>query len=114
MLAAAEEQGDRLAVQRAGSGSWADGAAWEEATNAGLPHVVGNRVGFRHPIVRRAVYEGCGAAARRRAHRALAATMPDGAEERAWHLAAVAHEHDENVATLLDTPRPAPGSAGPR
>ncbi|MFI9464705.1 AAA family ATPase [Streptomyces xiamenensis] len=102
VLAAAEEHGDRLTVQRAGRASGAGDAAWEEVINAGLLQVAGNRVGFRHPVVSRAVYEGCGAGARRRAHRALAATMPDGAEERAWHLAAVAHDRDENVARLLE------------
>ncbi|MFD4024873.1 AAA family ATPase [Streptomyces sp. NPDC058576] len=102
VVAAAEERGDRVTVQRAGCAAGADDAAWEEVTTAGLFHVVGNRVGFRHPVVRRAVYEGCGAAARRKAHQALAATMPDEAEERPWHLAAVAHDRDENVATLLE------------
>lgn len=102
VIAAAEEHGDRLTVQRAGRASGAGDAAWEEVTNAGLLHVAGDRVGFRHPVVSRAVYEGCGAAARRRAHRALAATMPDEAEERAWHLAAMALDRDENVATLLE------------
>ncbi|CAM5464609.1 hypothetical protein STENM327S_00583 [Streptomyces tendae] len=102
VLAAAEEHGDRLTVQRAGRASGAGDAVWEEVTNAGLLHVAGNRVGFRHPVVSRAVYEGCGAATRRRAHRALAATMPDEAEERAWHLAALAHGRDEDVARLLE------------
>ncbi|MEV8350221.1 LuxR family transcriptional regulator [Streptomyces niveus] len=102
VLAAAEEHGDRLTVRRAGCAWGADDAAWEEVADAGLLHVVGNRVGFRHPVVSRAVYEGCGAATRRWAHRALAATMPDGAEERAWHLAAMAHDRDESVARLLE------------
>ncbi|WP_461296902.1 AAA family ATPase [Streptomyces harbinensis] len=102
VLAAAEEHGDRLTVQRAGRAWGAGDAAWEEVTNTGLLHVAGNRVGFRHPVVSRAVYESCGAATRRRAHRALAATMPDEAEDRAWHLAALAHGRDENVARLLE------------
>ncbi|GAA3867463.1 hypothetical protein GCM10022227_26270 [Streptomyces sedi] len=102
VLAAAEEHGDRLTVRRAGRASGAGDAVWDEVTNAGLLHVAGNRVGFRHPVVSRAVYEGCGAATRRRAHRALAATMPEEAEERAWHLAALAHGRDEDVARLLE------------
>ncbi|MFE1049022.1 AAA family ATPase [Streptomyces olivaceus] len=102
VLAAAEEHGDRLTVQRAGCASGAGDAVWEEVTNAGLLHVAGDRVGFRHPVVSRAVYEGCGAATRRRAHRALAATMPDEAEERAWHLAALAPGRDEDFARLLE------------
>ncbi|GAB2714299.1 ATP-binding protein [Nocardia thraciensis] len=102
VLAAAEDHGDRLTVQRAGCASGADEAAWEEATNASLLHVAGNRVGFRHPIVGAAVYEGCGPAARRWAHRTLAASLPDDAENRAWHLAAAAHDRDEDVAILLE------------
>ncbi|MFI5720696.1 ATP-binding protein [Nocardia sp. NPDC051750] len=102
VLAAAEDHGDRLTVQRAGCASGADEAAWEEATNASLLHVAGNRVGFRHPIVGTAVYEGSGPAAQRRAHRILAAALPDDAENRAWHLAAAAHDRDEDVAMLLE------------
>ncbi|MDT0267500.1 AAA family ATPase [Streptomyces sp. DSM 44915] len=102
VLAAAEEHGDRLTVQRAGCATGVDDTAWEEATGAGLLRVVDNHVGFRHPVVRSAVYEGCHAALRRRAHRALAATLPDEAAERVWHLAAVAHGRDEHVATLLE------------
>ncbi|MFD3980219.1 ATP-binding protein [Streptomyces griseus] len=102
VLAAAEEHGDRLTVQRAGRASGAGDAAWDEVADAGLLRVVGDRVLFRHPVVSRAVYEGCGGAARQQAHRVLAATMPDGAEERAWHLAAMAPDRDENVARLLE------------
>ncbi|MFE6398118.1 AAA family ATPase [Streptomyces alboflavus] len=54
VLAAAEEHGARLTVQRAGRASGAGDAVWEEVTNAGLLHVAGNHVGFRHPVVSRA------------------------------------------------------------
>lgn len=102
VLAAAEEHGDLLVVRRAGRALGADDAAWEEAADAGLLRVGGDRVGFRHPVVRRAVYECCGAAERRRAHRALAAALPGEAEEHAWHLASAADDHDEDVAGLLE------------
>ncbi|MEV1045765.1 AAA family ATPase [Streptomyces sp. NPDC049916] len=102
VLTAAEEHGSRDTVRRAGYASGADDAAWEEVTDAGLVRADGDRVGFRHPLVRRAVYEGCRAAVRERAHRALAATLPETAEERAWHLAAVTHDPDDGVATLLE------------
>lgn len=102
VLAAAEDHGDRLTVRRAGHALGADEADWDAAVHAGLLRVTGDRVGFRHPVVRGAVYEGCGAEERRRVHRALAAALPDGARERAWHLAAAAHDRDEEVATLLE------------
>ncbi|MFC4560959.1 AAA family ATPase [Nocardiopsis mangrovi] len=102
VLAAAEEHGDRRTLQRAGNASGVDDTAWEETVNAGLLHVMDDSVGFRHPIVRGAVYEGAGAAARRRAHRALAAVLAEEAEDRAWHLAAATYDHDEDVAALLE------------
>jgi DNA-binding CsgD family transcriptional regulator len=102
VVAAAEGHGDRLTVQRAGRASGADDAVWDEVTDAGLFRVVGDRVEFRHPVVSRAVYEGSGAAVRRRAHSALAATMSPDAEDHVWHLAAATHEHDEEVAGLLE------------
>ncbi|GAA1452109.1 AAA family ATPase [Nocardiopsis tropica] len=102
VLVAAEDHGDLLVVRRAGRASGIDDTAWDEAVDAGLLRVRGERVGFRHPVVRRAVYECCGEAARRRAHRALAAALPDEAEEHAWHLASAAHDHDEDVAGLLE------------
>lgn len=106
VLAAAAELGDRLTMQRACCASGTVEADWdsavEELTNAGLLHTSANRIGFRHPIVRRAVYESGDAAARRRAHLALAAAMPDDGDERPYHLAAAADGHDEAVAVQLE------------
>ncbi|MEV1295340.1 AAA family ATPase [Pseudonocardia sp. NPDC049635] len=102
VLAAAEDDGDLLTVRRAAGASGADGAAWDEAVRAGLLHVDGCRVGFRHPVVRHAVYDSCDAELRRHAHRALAAAVPEDSEARAWHLAAAADDRDEAIATLLE------------
>lgn len=102
VLAAAEDHGDLLTVERAGRARGIDDTAWEEAASAGLLRVTGDRVGFRHPLVRRAVQAGCDAATRRWAHRALAAALPEESDEHAWHLAAAARDRDENVAGLLE------------
>ncbi|MFD6096200.1 AAA family ATPase [Nocardiopsis flavescens] len=102
VLAAAEDHGDLLAVERAGRARGIDDTAWDEAASAGLLRVAGDRVGFRHPLVRRAVHACCDAATRRRAHRALAAALPEESDEHAWHLAAAARDRDENVAGLLE------------
>jgi len=64
----------------------------------------GERIEFRHPLVRSAAYHLHDPAGRRAAHRALAAAAGAGAGERAaWHLAAASAGPDEEVAALLET-----------
>jgi hypothetical protein len=63
----------------------------------------GERIEFRHPLVRSAAYHLHGPAGRRAAHRALAAAVGAGAGERAaWHLVAACAGPDEEVAVLLE------------
>jgi DNA-binding CsgD family transcriptional regulator len=65
----------------------------------------GERLGFRHPLVRAAVYQGASSADRQAAHRALAvAVQRDPAEihRRAWHLGQAADTRDEYTARLLE------------
>jgi DNA-binding CsgD family transcriptional regulator/tetratricopeptide (TPR) repeat protein len=103
LVAAAEPVGDPLLVWRAaerlGIGvSAADGVE----TDGWL--AIGERVTFRHPLVRSAVYRSAPVRERRAVHLALAEVTdrevdPD---RRAWHLAAAAPGPDEQVAVELE------------
>ena len=103
LVAAAEPVGDPLLLSRAADGLGIAPAAAEEAEAHGLL-AIGDRVTFRHPLARSAVYQSAPLPERRAAHRALAdATDPDtDPDRRAWHLAAAAAGPDEQVAVELE------------
>ena len=102
LVAAAEPIGDPLLLLRASErlGIAVDGV--ETAADGLL--MVGERVTFRHPLVRSAVYRSAGAEERQAAHLALAeATDRDvDPDRRAWHLASAATGPDEEVALELE------------
>jgi DNA-binding CsgD family transcriptional regulator len=102
LVAAAEPIGDPLLLLRASERLGIAVDAVDTAADGLL--VVGERVTFRHPLVRSAVYRAAGAQERRAAHLALAEATdrevdPD---RRAWHLAAATASPDEHVALELE------------
>jgi DNA-binding CsgD family transcriptional regulator len=102
LLAAAEPIGDPLLLARAAERLEIAASAVNAETDGLL--AIGERVTFRHPLVRSAVYRWAEVHERRAVHLALAETTdaridPD---RRAWHLAAAAAGPDENVALELE------------
>lgn len=67
--------------------------AWLPAEQAGLVLGTGRDLRFRHPLARSAVYHAASFAARREAHLALAETLRDEPDRRAWHLAEIGRAH---------------------
>ena len=70
------------------------------AEDSGLLRVVEDRIVFRHPLARSAVYHSAVPSAQRAAHRKLADVLVG--DSRAWHLAAAAVGIDETAAAALE------------
>jgi len=103
LLAAAEPVGDPVLLWRAAEQLGIDPKAVTHAESEELL-AVGERVIFRHPLVRSAVYQSAGVEDRRAVHLALAEITdrevdPD---RRVWHLAAATRGPDEEVAAELE------------
>jgi hypothetical protein len=103
LLAAAEPIGDPLLVWTAADRLGIEAAAAAAVEAEGLL-AIGERVKFRHPLVRSAVYRSAGVPERRAAHLALAeATDPaSDPDRRAWHRALATAGVDEDVAAELE------------
>ncbi|MFJ4794987.1 ATP-binding protein [Kitasatospora purpeofusca] len=101
LVAAADDMGDLGVVLTAAGVS---AAALEPAETAGLIHLDGAVLTFRHPLVRAAAYRGATLARRIGAHLALAEVLvgAEHADRRAWHRAAASTGPDEAVARELD------------
>jgi DNA-binding CsgD family transcriptional regulator len=103
LVAAAEPAGEPALVWRAAERLGIEAEAVAPAADAGLL-AIGDRVTFRHPLVRSAAYRGASPAERRAAHQALAdATDPQAdPDRRAWHRAQATLGPDEDVAAELE------------
>ncbi|MFD4319120.1 AAA family ATPase [Streptomyces sp. NPDC058548] len=103
LLAAAEPLGDPVLLWRAAD-ALGDGVGIAAVDEAEDMIEIGERVRFRHPLVRSAVYRAATAEQRRRAHLALAeATDADTDPDRhAWHRAHGTKDPDEPTAIELE------------
>ena len=103
LVAAAEPTGEPGLVWRAAQLLGIGTEVLAPAADAGLL-AIGERVMFRHPLVRSAVYRAAPAPERRAAHQALAdATDPQAdPDRRAWHRAQATLGPDEDVASELE------------
>jgi DNA-binding CsgD family transcriptional regulator/tetratricopeptide (TPR) repeat protein len=101
LVAAAEPLGDPLLLQHACERLGIAPSA-VDATDGLL--ALEERVTFRHPLARSAVYRSASAAERRAAHRALAEVTNRNVDpdRRAWHLAAAAAGPREEIARELE------------
>jgi DNA-binding CsgD family transcriptional regulator len=103
LVAAAEPAGEPALVWQAAERLGIGAGAIAPAADAGLL-TISERVVFRHPLVRSAVYRAASPPDRRAAHQALAdATDPQAdPDRRAWHRAQATPGPDEDVAAELE------------
>jgi DNA-binding CsgD family transcriptional regulator len=103
LVAAAEPVGDPLLVWRAAQRLGIGTEAVAPAADDGLL-AIGERVTFRHPLVRSAAYHAASPRERRAAHQALAEVTDPRADldRRAWHRAHATLGPDEDVASELE------------
>jgi DNA-binding CsgD family transcriptional regulator/tetratricopeptide (TPR) repeat protein len=80
-------------------------SALDAAELAGLVSVDSDRIRFRHPLIRAAVYKSAPFSQRQTAHEALADGLRNeaDADRRAWHRAAATVGVDEEVARALES-----------
>jgi DNA-binding CsgD family transcriptional regulator len=104
LVAAAEDAGELATMLAAGVVLAVAPEALEPAERAGLVQVAGQRLRFRHSLVRSAIYQGATFTARQTAHQALITVLQGepNADRRAWHLAAATLGPDEGVAMALE------------
>lgn len=101
-LAATNDDGDALTVERAAEALGLDFTALGRSEEVGLLRLKGGRVEFRHPLARSAIYSATPPEARRAAHRALASVLSDrDIDRRAWHLAAATVGTDASASEAM-------------
>ena len=104
LLAAAETDGEPAIVLRAAAALGLASGSLDAAERAGLIDASAERLSFRHPLVRSAVYESATLAERRRAHAALAEACSESehADRRVWHWSVATIGADEQIAAALE------------
>jgi DNA-binding CsgD family transcriptional regulator len=103
LLVAAADGTSARTVQQASTALGLGERQLAEAEDAGLVRISDDRIQFRHPLVRSAVYGAASPEARRAVHRALAAAVPPEETTRlAWHLSQGAVAPDEQTAVTLE------------
>ncbi|HUA75142.1 MAG TPA: AAA family ATPase [Solirubrobacteraceae bacterium] len=103
LLAAAGDSCEPAVLERAAASLGLTIEQLAPAEAAGLVTIALPGIEFAHPLARAATYADAPAPARREAHRALAAALPDrDADRRAWHLAAASAGPDDRVAAALE------------
>lgn len=102
LVATADDTGRLTVVRDAAYATGADDGAVDEAERSGLLSMNADQVSMYHPLVRSAVYQAATNSSRRAAHRALADSLLDDPDRRAWHLAAAADRPDGDVVAALD------------
>jgi DNA-binding CsgD family transcriptional regulator/tetratricopeptide (TPR) repeat protein len=104
LVAAAEETGDRATITRAAAVLGFDAEQLSRADEDALITLELDRVAFRHPLVRSAVYRRASLTDRERVHRALADVLGAAgqSDRRAWHLAMSVSGTDEAAAAELE------------
>lgn len=103
LLTAASDTGELPLLAKAAAAAGLNVGDLADAEAIGLMTVLADRVEFRHPLVRSAIYAGASAGRRRDIHRALAGVLPDvEADRRAWHLALAALGPDDAASSALE------------
>jgi DNA-binding CsgD family transcriptional regulator/tetratricopeptide (TPR) repeat protein len=103
LLAATEPDGTANLLWSAAASLGLSAQAGAPAEAAGVLRI-GQRVTFRHPLTRLAIYGSATVAERQRIHQALAGALDPAVdpERRAWHRAAASLAPDEDVAAELE------------
>jgi DNA-binding CsgD family transcriptional regulator len=101
LVAAAEPLGDVSTVLEAAALMGATVESLEPAEAARVVAVVERRIRFSHALERAVIYARASFDQRITAHRSLARVV-DGEDRRAWHVAASAVRHDDEVAGNLE------------
>jgi predicted ATPase len=104
LIAAADNAGDLPTVLRAAADLGLPAEALDAAEHEDLIRTAAGAIGFRHPLVRSAVYDVATVSHRQRVHAALASALSgeEHTDHRVWHQAMATITGDEEVAAALE------------